>query len=1625
VSTPEPVGERSSADAHVLVPALRLRTDRPRAPHRVPRAAHVRVALPSPSWRSVADCARRERTTVLVTLLAAFEALLFRCTEQEDFTVPCFLPNAPDPVLVGATLGGDLTFRELLGLSRQALDTARAGRASAVLSPRAFGAGFALAVPAQGGGRARTGEGGPRCELMLTIVDQGERLEAEVAFDANLFDERSAADLVERFGTLLADACAQPGVRLCELGLLGQAERLRLVGEWNGASSEDPGERCVHELFEDQVDRAPHAPALAFGSEVISYGELDRRANRLASHLRRLGVGPEVRVGICVERSLEMVTALLGVLKAGGAYVPIDPEYPPSRVAYMLDDAHVAVLVTLERLRGVVGDRPERLVRLDADASAIDAESDERVASGAVADNLAYVIYTSGSTGLPKGVLVPHRGLANVAQAQRRSFGVRPSDRVLQFSSLSFDASIFEVLMAFGAGARLCLSDKASLLPGTGLVELLRSQEISVVTLPPSVLALLPQAELRALEVVTVAGEACSADLVDRWGAGRRFFNLYGPTEATIWSTTAPCAPGGGTPSIGKAIANARVYILDARLLPVPIGVPGELCVGGLGVARGYLGQPELTAERFAPDPFAGTRGARLYRTGDYARHRPDGTVEFLGRRDEQVKVRGFRVELGEIEAALRSHEEVAQAVVTVREDKPAERRLVAYVVPDPASVALAATRRQESAEQVARWHRLYDETYALGAADRDPTLDTVGWASSYTGLPIPPEEMREWAERTTERILAREPRRVLEMGCGTGLVLHRVAPSCTQYVAADFSEAILRRLEGVVRARDLSQVRLLRRAADDFTGIEPGTFDAVVLNSVVQYFPGVDYLLGVLEQAARVVRPGGFVFVGDVRSLPLLEAFHASVQLHQAPHGLPLSQLHGRVERRLAEEQELVLAPDLFLALPGRLPSFTGVRTQLKRGTYPNELTRFRYDVVLEVGATRAEERAERIEWRELGPGGELLAARLEHDPAEHLRVCGVPNPRVAADVAAAARLRAPGELRTAGELVAWLREVPAAGVDPERMLALGEAAGCEVQLEWAESGAPDAYDVSLRRRSSDGPVRVEADAPRSPAQSATLREWATDPLRALTTRRLVPALRRFLQARLPPHLMPAAFVVLDSLPLTPNGKVDRRALPVPASGRPDVVTPYRAPASALERVLAELWEEVLGVDGVGADDSFFELGGDSLRAALLVNKLQERLGQTLYVVAIFDAPSVVAFAAYLARHYPEAEAKLCGNGASGVKGAERARSSIDERAVEAFRRSVRPAASPFARGAVRNPPAVFVLAPPRSGSTLFRALLAGHPRLFAPPELHLLSFDTLRERRDRCADRSSFMLEGTLRALMQIHACDAGAARQIMADHEEKGLTVQEFYRVLQGRIDGRVLVDKTPTYAIDAGILRRAEEMFADARYVHLVRHPAGTIRSFVEARTDQLFRFDRSFPPAELAELVWLVSHRNILDFLAQVPAERQHRVVFEDLVRGPRPVIEETCRFLGLEFDAAMLEPHRDPRSRMTDGVHALSRGLVDVKFHQHRGIDPEVADRWRRDGTGNDLSDPTWDLAVALGYARPEPTGKDPAGGCETLEAIRPVAAREGSRDLLARLDRMSEEEIDALLADGGRGPGA
>ncbi|HEU4562742.1 MAG TPA: amino acid adenylation domain-containing protein, partial [Longimicrobium sp.] len=721
---------------------LELPTDRPRPAVQTYRGAREGITLSGELLARLEALGRGEGATLFMTLLGAFQVLLSKYGGSEDVVVGSPVAGRTrreveeliglflNTLVLRTDLSGDPSFRETLRRVREEtlgafehqeipferlVTELQPGR-SLSYSPlfqvmfvlqeaeRSAGAAGSLELRRMGAGSSGTS----KFDLTLSMVRQAEGLTASLEYNTDLFERGTIQRMLGHLRRVLEEVAADAEVRLSELDLLGEGERALVLEAWNATEVEYPRDRCIHQLFESRADHTPNAVAVVFDGGELTYRELDERANRLAWHLAGMGVGPDARVGLCLERDPEMMVAVLGILKAGAAYVPLDPAYPAERLAYMLEDSAARVLLTEQSVaeRLPAGETPVVCLDTDADAAAIARQSATRPRVPVGPEHLAYVIYTSGSTGRPKGVAMPHRPLVNLLAWQEGDWRAPAAAVTLQFATISFDASFHEIFSCWTAGGQVVLIAEALRYDPAGLLEVMERAGVERLFMPAVALQQLAEvADARGVvpsrlrEVQTAGEQLRVTEPMRRWlGAlGAPLHNHYGPSETHVVTALALEGDPAGwplLPGIGGPIANTRCYVLDARLRPVPIGIPGELYLGGDSLARGYLGRPALTAERFSPDPFASVPGARVYRTGDRVRWLADGGIEFLGRTDEQVKIRGFRIEPGEVEAVLSDHPEVRQAVVVVREDAPGDRRLVAYVVAgEPAAVTPAGLR--------------------------------------------------------------------------------------------------------------------------------------------------------------------------------------------------------------------------------------------------------------------------------------------------------------------------------------------------------------------------------------------------------------------------------------------------------------------------------------------------------------------------------------------------------------------------------------------------------------------------------------------------------------------------------------------------------------------------------------------------------------------------------------------------------------------------------------------------------------------------------------------------------------------------------------------------------------------
>ncbi|MFH9772205.1 amino acid adenylation domain-containing protein [Streptomyces luteogriseus] len=1100
-------------------------------------------------------------------------------------------------------------------------------------------------------------------DLSITVYQRAKNRGPRIDFDANpaLYEDADLAAHHQRFLRILQADAAQPVGRM---ELLSPRENQQLA-VWNDTSGTTPaaeGARTIQHRFAAQAARTPDALAVQSEDEKLTYRELDARANRLAHRLIGMGVGPETRVAFLLRRSAGLVVSVLAILKAGGVHVPLHHSHPAARTRAIMAETEAGVLLTdrashaARTIRSDAFPHDVRIVVVDDDPLLAGEDETDPAVHGQP-EQLAYIMYTSGSLGAPKGVAVTHGDVLSLTSD--RCWRGGDHERVLLHSPHAFDASTYEMWVPLLNGGQIVVAPPGE--PDTRtLSRLIAGGSITGLWLTAGLFQVMAEefpGSFAGVRTVWTGGDVVSAAAVRRvldHCPQTVVVNGYGPTETTTFAahhSTRATDPVPRSVPIGRAMDGMRLYVLDGGLRPLPVGVAGELYIAGAGVARGYFRRPALTAERFVADPF-GPVGSRMYRTGDLARRRTDGGLDFVGRADDQAKIRGFRIEPGEIEAVLSQHPGLAGAAVVAHEHRPGDQRLVAYAVPlteaVPADGELVAQQTRTEADaragegegasaqplaeaqQVGEWESIYDSLYEDAAA-QSAGENFTGWNSSYDGQPIPLADMREWRAATVERILSLRPRRVLEIGVGTGLLLGPVAPRCTAYWATDFSASAIDALrEQVEHAPELAErVTLRHQPAHDFDGLPTGFFDTVIINSVVQYFPNARYLIEVLRKAADLVVPGGSVFVGDIRNRRLQRCFHTAVAVHSLTDSKDAADIRRSVEQNMARDKELLIDPEFFTALPHAVAG-AGLRVDLrvKRGRHHNELTRHRYDAVLhkQPEAPLALNGAERLHWGRHVDGLHMLREQLSDRRPRTLRLVEVPNARLSGELATLRELfnsddtqESLGSDRLSGACEG--AEAP----DPEDFHELGADLGYWVAVTWSSTGAPGSLDVVF----ADSPLIASATPvdtfPSPAADLKALSAYVSDPDAGRRTGALVRDLRSYLRDRLPDYMQPAAVVVVDSLPLTVNGKLDRAALPAPDFG---AASTGRVPRTADEGLLCGLFADVLGLSAVGIDDSFFDLGGHSLLATRLTSRIRAELGIELPVRRLFETPTVAGLA-------------------------------------------------------------------------------------------------------------------------------------------------------------------------------------------------------------------------------------------------------------------------------------------------------------------------------------------------------------------------------------------------------------
>ena len=1237
---------------------LALPLDRPRPELNDHAGGLLDFTIDAPTTMALRRLARRHGTTMFQTLLSSWALLLSRLSGQTDLVIGSPSANRDqheveglvgffvNPLALRVQMDDDPTVATLLARVKQTALDALANQdipfeqVVELLQPERtlahnplFQVAFAWQSAVMGELRmpGLTTSPLPRpphrsaiFDLSLHLWDGGDDLNGVLEYAESILDAATAERWLENWRVLLAAfATAADDDVASRLPILSKHD-LSFLGHCQPpATAVGP---TVPALVSARIAEARHAIAIAAADATLTYGDLDRRASTLAARLVATGVQAGGRVALCLPRGAALVVAMLACWRAGAAYVPLDPRNPPARLQQLLAESRPAAMIaehTLE-LEGVAA-----CPRLVPDDDTFSAEwiPSARPLPPTAAQAPAYVIFTSGSSGRPRGVVVGHDNLANLVHWHLQTIALAPGDRCSAVAGLGFDALGWEIWPALAAGATLHLpSDDVARDPDS-LLSWWTSEPLDVSFLPTPLAELaIRQNRLNpGLRTLLVGGDKLRqrAD-----GLPFRLVNAYGPTETTVVAAAGEVSAGQGDPDVGRPIANTRVHVLDVHGQPQPVGVVGELWIAGAGVARGYFDLDAMTAERFVLEP--GGSGARMYRSGDRGRWRADGTLDVLGRIDRQVKLRGIRIEPGEIETRLAEHEDIAEAAVGLVEDT-AEPRLVAWLT--LAGRADADDDAALRAAQVATWRELYEENYA-GSVDADTLDDFTGWNSSFDGAPIPEAEMREWRDATVARIRALRGRRILEIGCGSGLLLFPLATSCERYVACDLSGETIARLRRKCARLGLSHVELSQRVATDFTGLEDSGFDVVIVNSVAQYFPDAGYLTQVIEGALAVLSEGGALFIGDLRHHGLLATFHTAVQSERSEASLAGAELARFAKAAAAADKELLLAPEFLRRFVSTRDDVGRLHLVPKATLGANELTAYRFDAILVKQPPRKLSASPLfLHWRNDGLDAAALRQKLLAAANRDVVLAAIETPHLAADRELARLVETDGHANV-GDLRerALQHAASQSTLAPAALVALAAEMGRPVRMSWDCDGEPGGYHALLAPVGADPDLLAdfphELIIPPSKCHEALLHNA---PLRSVRELRAVEAARAWLERVLPSHMLPSQFVVLDRMPLTANGKLDRAALPLPDSMRP-------GPGSALpsgdtEQRVAAIWQQTLGIDRIGRDDHFFNLGGHSLLAVQVIARVREELSTEVALADLFASPHLADFCARLDR--------------------------------------------------------------------------------------------------------------------------------------------------------------------------------------------------------------------------------------------------------------------------------------------------------------------------------------------------------------------------------------------------------
>lgn len=1041
--------------------------------------------------------------------------------------------------------------------------------------------------------------------LWISIKEYKDDKHLEIIFDFQIeyFKFLPEDNLVNHFITLFDKCIASPDININQLNPITSEERHDIIHVFNKTKLNIPESKTIIQLFKDKVKKTPNKIAIECGNRLLSYEQLNIKSNQIANFLiNKYSVKKNDHIGIILNRSENIAITQLGILKSGASYVSIDFNYPEERIKYILDDAKCNLIIT----------------DCDVYFPGYNFENLEYCFSESIIapeisinpEQLAYNLYTSGSSGKPKGVMISHRNLLNFILSMKEKPGIEPEDKLLSVTTISFDIFGLELFLPLVAGATAIIAETEEIKDINKLVNLINNVNIMQAT--PSLWKLLIDSQWTGNNKLKIlcGGEEMPKSFGNKLlHYGKEVWNMYGPTETTIWSSIYKVPEPIEHITIGKPIFNTHIYILNNELNLCPIGIPGEIHIGGEGVGLGYYNNKDLTSKKFIHNPFNTSK--TLFKTGDIGLLLQDGNIKYLGRKDNQVKINGNRIELGEIESIILEHPLIKNSLVDLWKIDDNSKKLISYITIDNSNLELFNERIEK--KHVENWEKAYTSiVYSNSNLNNSFSYQSFNqWKSSYSNEKIPFNEMKNWLDNTVNRVLINNPKNVLEIGCGEGNILKAIIQHIHSYCGCDISSRIISNLSEVVDSTSYkNKITLFHSSADNLTFAKNKLFDCIIINSVVQYFPSANYLLNVINEAISLLSEEGIVYIGDVRDERLLKTFHSSVQFKKASQSTKISTLRDKILNAINNENELLLSPDFFNNLIHFYPEISSIQTLSKEENNSNEISKFRYDVIIKKSTQIISNTHETFSY--YNHSLEFILEHLNNSNDKIILYEDIPNKSLLDDLSIVNDIDSLDPSKEVRHISLNRQKI---GFSPSDLYSLRD----------------DNFDVIVIPKSIKnlslviGPKNsLKHFKTTTSSTSNTLKEVVNQHSRDNYNQMIIDELTSFISKKVPYFMIPNKWLIVDNLPLLPNGKIDRKKLPKPTTHQLVSKQEFLEPQTHIEIKIANIIKSVLKIDRISVYDNIFDLGADSLSSILILIKLNKAFNKNITINELIIKPTI-----------------------------------------------------------------------------------------------------------------------------------------------------------------------------------------------------------------------------------------------------------------------------------------------------------------------------------------------------------------------------------------------------------------